>query len=107
MKKRYDTQIPGIVPQYTEKCFCNPGFIRESSAPQARCITLGECSTRQTDDPCGENEVFTTATVPELTCAGFWVGFPKSKKQTDRCFCKPGFIRSKKSGPCINHVECF
>ncbi|XP_065186451.1 uncharacterized protein LOC135817249 isoform X3 [Sycon ciliatum] len=102
-------------------CFCQSGFVLESSANGAQCISHAECEARQsaTQPPAPETAVATEAVCPSgevynecgtacpSTCTQPGPR-PCVKICSRGCFCPEGFVRqsSENGAPCVQSHDC-
>eukprot|EP00117_Sycon_ciliatum_P036387 scpid49483/ scgid27402/ Chymotrypsin-elastase inhibitor ixodidin len=102
-------------------CFCQSGFVLESSANGAQCISHAECEARQsaTQPPAPETAVATEAVCPSgevynecgtacpSTCTQPGPR-PCAKICSRGCFCPEGFVRqsSENGAPCVQSHDC-
>ncbi|CAF1417272.1 unnamed protein product [Adineta ricciae] len=88
-------------------CFCNDGYVRQSSAADSPCVKRETCKQKEDTSVCGANEEY-------RTCGSACVETCTFKPQicTEQCvagcFCKNGHVRrdSNKKSSCVKRQEC-
>ncbi|XP_063893818.1 zonadhesin isoform X2 [Helicoverpa armigera] len=84
-------------------CQCNDGYVLTERG--GKCIKQEDCPVQPR---CKVNEVFSDCPSPcQATCANPNTNQPCIKKcMPPGCVCKPGFVRSKENGECIELQNC-